>query len=226
MDNLPPLAGELAETDALAQTGALPRPSPPPRVGGRFAKRQPNPNGATAEAPPASSASSTDSAPPVPPKKRRRRSTGRPTGRPPRETTLAGVQDQLAAQLLFLGGALAMVRPITGAVLMDRSERAASDVMQIAARNPRVLAIVKALVQWSVYADAAELGFELLIANGLDAGRVPPDHPITTPIRAFIPDDAAEQWRQRQAEAQQQREAAERADTGAVFSNPIAPLAS
>lgn len=117
--------------------------------------------------------------------RKRRSDAGKPRG----ARTAAGAgaagsaaNAKLAAQLCEpiarLATGVAFVAPTMSAVLLDRGDRTAKALVNIAAGRPRMLAALRRTTQAGDASELAETGFRCLIALALDVGRIPLDHPL------------------------------------------------
>lgn len=86
------------------------------------------------------------------------------------------------------GGFVGMRRPVTGAVMQARAERAALSLAQIASNNARVRRILLNFLRVLNTADIGMVGFDLFIASGVDNGRVPRDSLMTFTIQDVLKD--------------------------------------
>lgn len=94
-------------------------------------------------------------------------------------TTMAGelkeIYDGVLEMQVGVGVALRPVLPVTGAVMIDRSESVALTTVKIASRNPAVLNALMAVVRYSPYAALAGHVGALSMAIAIDAGRMDPN---------------------------------------------------
>jgi type II secretory pathway component PulM len=123
--------------------------------------------------------------------------------------------DDLVGLFVLGGGALSVVSPTGGRVLMNRAGRASDAVIELAKHDERVEAWLRRFLTGSRYMVLGNVVAEVVVAVGVDRGIVPPTSPLTGTIQ---PEIAAtmDMYRAMQAELDQQRAEAEAAEAEAV----------
>lgn len=111
-------------------------------------------------------------------------------GRPPREAVAAKVgtyiRDGYTARLAELGALLLLVRPVTGAVMIARAEIAANSLANLAMHNARIAKLLVNFLTVLESGDVALVGASLVVAHGVDKGRIPRDSMLTLPIQDVL----------------------------------------
>jgi hypothetical protein len=79
-----------------------------------------------------------------------------------------------------------MVRPVTGAVMMARAEIAANSLANLAMHNARVAKMLVNFLTVLESGDVALVGASLVVAHGVDKGRIPRDSMLTLPIQDVL----------------------------------------
>lgn len=80
--------------------------------------------------------------------------------------------------MVFSGLGLSPVLPVTGTVMSTRAPYAADAVINIAAKDPRVLKALTQMLRYSAWAQLGMFGGVIGLAVAVDIGNIPPDHAI------------------------------------------------
>jgi hypothetical protein len=133
-------------------------------------------------------------------------------GRPRRGPDLSRIRHDLAEDLTRLGTYMSFGLPLTGMVIVNRAQRAANCLADLAEQNPAVARLLAAVTGISVYAELAFVVGDVVVAAGVERGAIPVDHPLATNIRPEIEivvrENQAMQERMAAAAAAAEREAA------------------
>lgn len=103
------------------------------------------------------------------------RSTG---GRPSRASSLKKLADDLLEPWAMLAAGASMTMPTLAGVMISRGERTADAIVKIAEKHPRMLKALQKGAEMSAFSELAQTGLQMVIAAGMDFGRIPPDSPM------------------------------------------------
>jgi hypothetical protein len=110
---------------------------------------------------------------------RKPRAEGDAATRKPRQSSI----DKLSAELLepwaLFSKSVAMISPTGGAVCIASGEDVTKALCQVAAKHPKMLAALRNISQVSPMAELAQFAAVLILAIGVDVGKVDPDAPLS-----------------------------------------------
>lgn len=106
------------------------------------------------------------------------RSTGGTSGRRSKSAIVNQITDDLLVPYAGLAASLALVAPTVSGVLLARGEKTVGAVVNIASKNPRMLAALQKASQVGPAVEIAETLLMVGIAGAMDFGRMPPEHPL------------------------------------------------
>lgn len=108
---------------------------------------------------------------------------GKPRGprtgaRGPRTSSAKKIADDLLVPWGTLAAGVAMTAPTLSAVMLMRGEKTADALVSIAQKHPRMLKALQKGAESVAMFELAQTGFLMVVAGGMDLGRIPPDAPI------------------------------------------------
>lgn len=106
-------------------------------------------------------------------------SRGGGTGsRAPRASTKKQIVADLLVPYATLAAGASMTAPTLSAVMLARGEATMDAIVSIAGDHPRMMKALKTASKMGPYAEIAQTAFMVMLAAGMDFGRIPPEHPM------------------------------------------------
>lgn len=106
------------------------------------------------------------------------RGSGSTSGRRSKSAIVSQITDDLLVPYAGLAASLALVAPTVSGVLLSRGEKTVGAVVNIASKNPKMLAALQKASQVGPAVEIAETLLMVGIAGAMDFGRMPPEHPL------------------------------------------------
>lgn len=120
-----------------------------------------------------------DDAPPPSRTRKPRSDKGKPRGtRGTRASSARKVADDLLVPWATIAAGVAMTAPTLSAVMLMRGEKTMDSVVSLASGHPRMMQALQKASKAGPAAELVQTGFMMVLAAGLDFGRIPPEHPM------------------------------------------------
>lgn len=99
-------------------------------------------------------------------------------GRPTRASTSKRIADDLLQPWAVIAAGCSMTAPTVAGVMIERGEKTVDSIVKIAEKHPRMMKALQKASEVGAFAELFQTGLQMVIAAGMDFGRIPADSPI------------------------------------------------
>jgi hypothetical protein len=99
-------------------------------------------------------------------------------GRPSRASTSKRLADDLLQPWAVIAAGCSMTAPTVAGVMIERGEKTVDSIVKIAEKHPRMMKALQKASEVGAFAELFQTGLQMVIAAGMDFGRIPADSPI------------------------------------------------
>lgn len=117
---------------------------------------------------------------------RRRRSSTARRGRPPASDKIGQIKNGVQETIALIGMGIQVGMPLTGLVIVNRSDQMGNELALLAERNPAVRRILERLILVGGFASLGFVAKDVAIAVAVERGMFPMDHPLASGIQEEI----------------------------------------